>query len=97
MNPSIVSPPQGMVGLFTDWRDLTISTPSELSLLALLLQLADLLRLRRWKIFNPLRCLGGVSLSGWMFFSVFVCRKKGSWLQVLSRVLGIQRYFFLRF
>lgn len=43
-----------MVGLFSDWRDLTVPCSSLVSLLGFCLDLADLIRYRRWTVFDPL-------------------------------------------
>ncbi|CAK9093705.1 unnamed protein product [Durusdinium trenchii] len=45
----------GMVGLFADWRDVSVAAPWDGTVLQLLLEVYDVLRLRRWKVFNPLR------------------------------------------
>ncbi|CAE7716658.1 unnamed protein product, partial [Symbiodinium pilosum] len=42
-----------MVGLFSDWRDLTVACSSLVSLLGFCLEVADLIRFRRWKMFDP--------------------------------------------
>merc|ERR1711870_75413 len=45
-----------MVGLFADWRDIAIATPQAHStVLGLAVQVADVLRQRRWSVFNALR------------------------------------------
>ena len=46
-----------MVGLFADWRDVSVAAPWDGTVLQLLLEVYDVLRLRRWKVFNPLRDL----------------------------------------
>jgi len=44
------------VGLFADWRDVAVATASaDATLIGVVLQVADLLRLRRWSVFNALR------------------------------------------
>ncbi|CAJ1342122.1 unnamed protein product [Effrenium voratum] len=42
-----------MVGLFSDWRDLTVPCSSSVSLLGFCLDLADTIRNRRWAMFDP--------------------------------------------
>lgn len=42
-----------MVGLFSDWRDLTVPCSSLVGLLGFCLDLADLIRHRRWTVFDP--------------------------------------------
>eukprot|EP00811_Abedinium_folium_P036715 NODE_9399_length_1427_cov_3.552308.p1 GENE.NODE_9399_length_1427_cov_3.552308~~NODE_9399_length_1427_cov_3.552308.p1 ORF type:complete len:274 (+),score=60.86 NODE_9399_length_1427_cov_3.552308:61-882(+) len=44
-----------MVGLFSDWRDLTVPCSSQCTALGLLLDVADAIRHRRWAIFDPLQ------------------------------------------
>mmetsp|Transcript_115258 Transcript_115258/g.209817 ORF Transcript_115258/g.209817 Transcript_115258/m.209817 type:complete len:174 (+) Transcript_115258:3-524(+) len=45
-----------MVGLFADWRDISVRTAwDEATVLGVVLQVADILRLRRWSVFNALR------------------------------------------
>ncbi|CAE8617061.1 unnamed protein product [Polarella glacialis] len=45
-----------MVGLFADWRDITVSVPREhATVLGVTLQITDLLRQRRWAVFDALR------------------------------------------
>ncbi|CAK9021697.1 unnamed protein product [Durusdinium trenchii] len=43
-----------MVGLFSDWRDLNVPCSSHVSLLGFCLDLAELIRHRRWTVFNPI-------------------------------------------
>ncbi|CAJ1358579.1 unnamed protein product [Effrenium voratum] len=46
----------GMVGLFADWRDITVSTDFEdATILGVILEVADILRLRRWTVFDAVR------------------------------------------
>jgi len=46
----------GLVGLFADWRDIAILVSREdATIIGVILQLADTLRLRNWSVFNPLR------------------------------------------
>ncbi|CAE8635336.1 unnamed protein product [Polarella glacialis] len=46
----------GMIGLFADWRDIAVSTAKlDSSVLGVVLEVADVLRLRRWSVFNALR------------------------------------------
>ncbi|CAE7514114.1 unnamed protein product [Symbiodinium microadriaticum] len=44
-----------MVGLFSDWRDVTIACSSSVSLLGFCLDVADLIRFRRWAMFDPVQ------------------------------------------
>eukprot|EP00930_Biecheleria_cincta_P036997 TRINITY_DN25368_c1_g1_i1.p1 TRINITY_DN25368_c1_g1~~TRINITY_DN25368_c1_g1_i1.p1 ORF type:complete len:826 (-),score=136.41 TRINITY_DN25368_c1_g1_i1:135-2261(-) len=46
---------EAMVGLFSDWRDFTIQCTGSTSLLGLCLEVADIIRHRRWTIFDPFR------------------------------------------
>ena len=51
---------RGMVGLFADWRDITVSTDFEdATILGVILEVADILRLRRWTVFD--------AVSAWAF------------------------------
>ncbi|CAE7588482.1 unnamed protein product [Symbiodinium sp. KB8] len=46
----------GMVGLFADWRDICVPTHLEdATILGVLLDVADILRLRRWSVFDAVR------------------------------------------
>merc|ERR1719171_1629266 len=45
-----------MVGLFSDWRDVTVSTDYELAtVLGVAVQVAFMIRQRHWSVFNCLR------------------------------------------
>jgi len=44
-----------MVGLFSDWRDAHVACSSDATLLGLCLDVADLIRQRRWTIFDPIQ------------------------------------------
>merc|ERR1719161_764891 len=44
------------VGLFADWRDIVVSTPKvHATILGTIIQVADILRNRRWTVFSALR------------------------------------------
>jgi len=45
-----------LIGLFSDWRDVAVATPrGHATVLGVALQVADILRHRRWTVFNPVR------------------------------------------
>jgi len=44
---------EGMVGLFSDWRDATVTCSSASNLLGFCLEIAELIRHRRWSVFDP--------------------------------------------
>lgn len=44
-----------MVGLFSDWRDLTVACNGQTTLLGLCLDVADMIRNRRWVVFDPIQ------------------------------------------
>merc|ERR1719401_1274047 len=45
-----------MVGLFADWRDLAVAAPRDhATVLGIAVQVADILRQRRWSVYNALR------------------------------------------
>lgn len=46
---------QEMVGLFSDWRDANVQCTSTVTLLGFCLELADLIRHRRWTVFDPIQ------------------------------------------
>ncbi|CAL1136463.1 unnamed protein product [Cladocopium goreaui] len=49
-------PESSMVGLFADWRDIRVPTPEvDCTLLGVLWEVSDILRLRKWRVFNALR------------------------------------------
>merc|ERR1712190_36275 len=44
-----------MVGLFSDWRDCTVPCAANTTVLGLCLTIADIIRHRRWKVFDPIQ------------------------------------------
>merc|ERR1719499_2324434 len=45
-----------MVGLFADWRDIAVAVPKAgATTLGVVVQVADILRQRRWSVYNALR------------------------------------------
>merc|ERR1712217_199962 len=44
-----------MVGLFSDWRDCTVPRAANTTVLGLCLTIADMIRHRRWKVFDPIQ------------------------------------------
>merc|ERR1712217_267730 len=44
-----------MVGLFSDWRDCTVPRAANTTVLGLCLTIADIIRHRRWNVFDPIQ------------------------------------------
>eukprot|EP00747_Dinoflagellata_sp_TGD_P015016 gnl/TRDRNA2_/TRDRNA2_123933_c3_seq1.p1 gnl/TRDRNA2_/TRDRNA2_123933_c3~~gnl/TRDRNA2_/TRDRNA2_123933_c3_seq1.p1 ORF type:complete len:331 (-),score=32.32 gnl/TRDRNA2_/TRDRNA2_123933_c3_seq1:41-919(-) len=46
---------EAMVGLFSDWRDVTVSCGGHTTVLGLCLEVAEVIRSRRWTVFDPVQ------------------------------------------